>query len=195
MTDSLKLYLFGDQTYHLQPHLKDLLRSRDNPVLEDFLVKAYDALRAELYKLAPRVRDELPRFTCLDDLVLWNQTGKRCIPLDMVVTCLYQLGKFISQAELCDFVADKSRVVGLCTGALAAAAVSCSRSTLDLVPLAVDAVIVAFRTGLLVTDVAQRVAPSYEFDGSWSIIIPGSTSAEAVHQFCAETVSVLTSTL
>lgn len=95
MADHLTLYLFGDQTYDLQPHLKNLLRSRGNPVLEDFLTKAYDAVRAELYKLPQEVRDDLPRFTCLDDLVLWNQSGKRCIPLDMAVTCLYQLGVFI----------------------------------------------------------------------------------------------------
>ncbi|OCK75289.1 ketoacyl-synt-domain-containing protein [Lepidopterella palustris CBS 459.81] len=193
MAGHLKLYLFGDQTYDLQPHLKDLLRNRHNPVLEDFLVKAYDAVRTELYKLPQQVRDDLPRFTCLDDLVLWNQSGKRCIPLDMAVTCMYQLGVFISQADTCYYDADKSRVVGLCTGALAAAAVSCSRSTLDLVPLAVDAVTVAFRTGIQVTDVAQRVAPLHESDQSWSIIVPGSTSFEAVHKFCEQTILPLTS--
>jgi len=96
MEKTLKLYLFGDQTFDIQPHLRDLLRSRNNPVLEDFLVKAYDALRKEIYQLPRHIRDDLPRFTCLDDLMLWDQSTKqRCIPMDMALTCIYQLGTFL----------------------------------------------------------------------------------------------------
>ena len=95
MSDHMKLYLFGDQTYDIQPVLKDLLRHRHNPVLEDFLSKAYETIRKDLYQLPDEIREELPRFTCLDDLVLRKQGGKRCIPLDMAVTCMYQLGIFI----------------------------------------------------------------------------------------------------
>lgn len=95
MTSQLKLYLFGDQTYDVQPGLKDLLHYRHNPVLEDFLLKAYDAIRNELYSLPREVRDDLPRFTCIDDIILRKQSGRRCVPLDMAVTCMYQLGAFI----------------------------------------------------------------------------------------------------
>ncbi|KAI1506778.1 ketoacyl-synt-domain-containing protein, partial [Biscogniauxia marginata] len=187
MADQLKLYLFGDQTYDIRPGLKDLMRHRHNPILEDFLVKAYDAIRVEIYKLPAETRDDLPRFTCLDDLVLWKQDGKRCIALDMAVTCLYQLGAFISQADTWDFNAHNSRILGLCTGALAAAAVGCSRSTLDLVPVAVDAVTLAFRTGMHVTDMSQRLQPSNSSEQSWSIIVPGLASADGVRRFCEQT--------
>ena len=95
MSDHMKLYLFGDQTYDIQPDLKELLRYRHNPVLEDFLVKAYDTIRKDIYRLPNEIREELPRFTCLDDLVLRKQGGKQCIPLEMAVTCMYQLGVFI----------------------------------------------------------------------------------------------------
>ncbi|KAK2800875.1 fusarubin cluster-polyketide synthase [Onygenales sp. PD_10] len=193
MAGHLKLYVFGDQTYDIQAGLNDLIRTRDNAVLEDFLVRAYNVVRSELYKLPQQVRNELPRFTCLDDLVLWNEGGKRCVPLDMAVTCIYQLGTFINQVDTCDYAADKSRVVGLCTGALAAAAVSCSASTVDLVPLAVDAVKVGFRTGLFVADIAQRVAPLHEPDQTWSVVIPGLASSEAVDIFCSQTILPLTS--
>ena len=209
MADQLKLYLFGDQTYDIQLHLKDLIRYRHNPVLEDFLVKAYDAIRTEIYKLPREIRDDLPRFTCLDDIICWKQGGKRCIPLDMAVTCMYQLGVFIryghflhvkvqklnnlySQVDPQHYCGDNARILGLCTGALAAAAVSCSCSTLELIPRAVDAVIVAFRTGMHVTDVAQRVEPSDASDRSWSIIIPGLASGEAaVTRFCEQTVRIV----
>ncbi|XXG97472.1 hypothetical protein Hte_003774 [Hypoxylon texense] len=187
MAAQLNLYLFGDQTYDIQPHVKDLLRHRHNPVLEDFLVKTYHAIRTEIYRLSPQVRDDLPRFTCLDDLVLWKPDGKRCIPLDMAITCMYQLGVFISRADPQYPSAENARVLGLCTGALAATAVSCSRSTLDLVPVAVDAVVAAFRTGMLVTSVKRRVEHSQDADQSWSMVVSGSTSSEAVHAFCKQT--------
>ena len=209
MTGQLKLYLFGDQTFDVQPYLKDLIRYRHNPVLEDFLVKAYDAIRREIYNLPCEVRDDLPRFTCLDDIILRKPGGKRCVPLDMAVTCMYQLGAFIRYGRqlrilvqklnnLCSqvgpqhYCGDNARILGLCTGALAAAAVSCSRSTLDLIPLAVCAVIAAFRTGMHAADVAQRVAPLGTSDRSWSMIVSGLASAEAaVKSFCEQTVSIL----
>lgn len=95
MAKQMKLYLFGDQTYDTEPYLKNLIQNRNNPILDDFLVKAYDTIRAEIYTLSPEIRDQLPRLTCVDDLVLWKQGGKRCIPLDMAVTCMYQVGVFI----------------------------------------------------------------------------------------------------
>lgn len=95
---------------------------------------------------------------------------------------------FCSQADPWDYTTDNSRILGLCTGALAAAAVGCSRSTLELIPIAVDAVIVAFRTGMYVTDVAQRVESSDASNQSWSVIVPGLASIEAVHKFNEQTV-------
>ncbi|KGO63928.1 Male sterility, NAD-binding [Penicillium italicum] len=193
MANHLKLYLFGDQTYDLQPHIQELLQSRSNPVLEDFLVRSYDAIRVEIYNLPPSTRETYPRFTCVDDLLLWGQSGNGIIPLDMATTCLYQLGLFITQVQPDDFSAQKSRVLGLCTGALAAVAVACSRSVVDLVPLAVNAVCVAFRAGVRVKDVAHRVTSSNEPKLSWSAIIPGASSVEAIHQFCENTALPLTS--
>jgi len=105
MAKQLKLYLFGDQTYNIQPHLGDLVLHRHNAVLDDFLGKAYNAIRAEIYQLPRDIRDDLPRFTCVDDVLLRKPGGKRYVPLDMAVTCMYQLGTFIRyvpQAR-CDF--------------------------------------------------------------------------------------------
>ena len=197
----MKLYLFGDQTLDVQPLLKDLARHRHNPVLEDFLIKAYDGIRSEITKLPREVAEDLPRFTCIDDIIFRKPGGRRCVPLDMAVTCIYQLGSFIrydfshlvgsktktllfSQVDSQDYHGGNTRVLGLCTGALAAAAVSCSGSTLELIPLAVNAVIVSFRVGLYVTDVARRVEVSEALDESWSIIFAGLAPTEqALAQF------------
>ncbi|KAH8200904.1 hypothetical protein TruAng_004913 [Truncatella angustata] len=187
MSDEPKLFLFGDQTYDNQPYRKELLRDRQNPILENFLSKSYDVIRKEIFTLPVEVIESLPRFTSLDDLLLWKQDGQQCIPVDMAMTCLYQIGTFISQSSSWDFYSKGSGVVGLCTGALAAAAVVCTRNTLDLVPIGVDAVLVAFRTGMRVADMAQRLDPSESLSQSWSFVIPGLTSAEAVHKYCEQT--------
>ncbi|KAM0563081.1 hypothetical protein ACHAPJ_001927 [Fusarium lateritium] len=183
MATQMKLYLFGDQTFEIQPHLQNLLQKRDNLFLHEFLNQAYNALRVELYRLPYSIRKDLPRFTCQEDLLLWDRSGKRCIALDMAMTTLYQLGTFISQAGISSYDAQNSRVVGLCTGAFAAAAVSCSSFTADLIPMAVSAVVAAFRTGMFVADTAKRVDPSQDFDQSWALLVPGQKASAALQEF------------
>ncbi|KAF5662736.1 polyketide synthase [Fusarium heterosporum] len=193
MASHLRLYLFGDQTFEIQPHLKHLLQKRDNLFLHEFLGQAYNAIRTELYRLPYGVRKDLPRFTCQEDLLLWDQSGGRCVALDMAMLTLYQLGTFISQAGIDSYDAQSTRVVGLCTGAFAAAAVSCSSFTADLIPMAVSSVIAAFRTGLLVTDTAQRVNPSQDLNQSWALLIPGQKAAAMLEEFCDSIEMPLTS--
>ncbi|KAL2808100.1 beta-ketoacyl synthase [Aspergillus granulosus] len=184
MTNNLKLYLFGDQTFPFQPSLRTLLQHRSSLVLGDFLGRAYNAIRVELYKLPAAVREDLPRFTCVEDLLLYSPGAARCVPLEMAMTCLCQIGLYITQSDAKEFSVKTSRAFGLCTGALAAAAVSCSSNSLELVQKGVETVIVGFRIGLLVTDIAQRLTPSRVLDQSWSIIVSGLTAIEAVDQVC-----------
>ncbi|KAK4166873.1 hypothetical protein QBC43DRAFT_367805 [Cladorrhinum sp. PSN259] len=161
--------------------------------LHDLLNKAYDAIRAELYTLPPEIRDGLPRFTSLEDLLLPDQSEIRqqCIALDMALTTLYHIGTFIAQADE-PYGPHNSRAVGLCTGAFAAAAVSCSRNTPELVFLAVDAIVAAFRTGMLVTEVAKRVDQSQEINASWALLVAGSDAIDLVQTFSEQSILPLT---
>ncbi|KAM4057312.1 starter unit:ACP transacylase in aflatoxin biosynthesis domain-containing protein [Hirsutella rhossiliensis] len=191
---NMKLYLFGDQTFDVQPQLKALLRQRNNPVLEEFLAKAYEALRGEIYELPYEARQSVPRLTSLDDLASWNEGEKRSIALDMAVTCIFQLATFIVQAKNGRVGGDEARVVGICTGALAAAAVSCSDNLLELVPLGVAAVKAAFRVGKQVADAGQRIAPRADSkDQSWSMLVAGASSEAAVRDFCEQSSLPITS--
>lgn len=96
MTGHLRICIFGDQTWDLQSHIKKLFHLRDNAVVEDFLTKAYDAVRKEIYSLQPELRDAIPRFTSLNDLILYNQgSGPRCVAIDLAIHCMYHLGTFI----------------------------------------------------------------------------------------------------
>lgn len=98
----VNLYLFGDQTYDIGPHLKALLleSQRGNVLLNDFLQRAYTALRKEIYQLSFQEREALPRFTSVEDLVLWRanspEEARQCVPLDMSLTCMYHIAAFVA---------------------------------------------------------------------------------------------------
>ncbi len=94
------LYLFGDQTFDVEPHLHKLLEAKNsNVVLNGFLEKAYDAIRVQMFEVPKHVREDLPRFTSIEDMLLWKRSegSPRCVPLDMALACLYQLGSFITK--------------------------------------------------------------------------------------------------
>lgn len=75
----------------------------------------------------------------------------------------------------------QSCVVGLSTGMLAAAVVALSPTIPALMPLAVEAVLIAFRLGLHVKTTASNIelSPAHDGDCSWSYVIPGKTQLEA----------------
>lgn len=87
-------------------------------------------------------------------------------------------------------------LVGLCTGLLAAAAVSASQSTLDLVDNALNIVRVAFRIGFRVSDAAQRL--STEVNQRWSRLVldvQKETSIAEIRQFNARKVRKFSASL
>jgi len=96
MAGHLKLAIFGDQTCDLKPLWKELFELRSNPYVEDFLVKSYDAVRNEIWKLPLDARNSIPRFNNVNDLILSNDAGaKRCLAIDTATSCMYELATFI----------------------------------------------------------------------------------------------------
>ena len=67
-------------------------------------------------------------------------------------------------------------ISGVCTGALSAAAVSCCKHELELLPLAVQTVAIAFRVGLKTVRARNGISSSSE---PWSLVV-SSSSAESV---------------
>lgn len=84
--------------------------------------------------------------------------------------------------------------LGLCLGGLPCAAVCASRTTLDLIPKAIEAVKAAFRTGMKASEIAKRLVPRTsqdEVDGNWAILCTGTTGpSEALRKYCERTVRV-----
>jgi hypothetical protein len=67
----------------------------------------------------------------------------------------------------------------LCTGALAAAAISSCKTLSELLPAAVQTVLISFRLGLCVVDVRNRLELASDNSASWSMVVPGLTAEAA----------------
>lgn len=67
--------------------------------------------------------------------------------------------------------------VGLCTGLFAAAAVASAPSLSALVSIAVEVVLIAFRTGSHVAAVADRLGNGKGSMNSWTYVIPGASES------------------
>ena len=69
--------------------------------------------------------------------------------------------------------------VGLCSGLFAATAVASTPSLSALVPVAVEVVLMAFRVGMHVHCLAEKISPTTEASESWTHIYPGVKEAQA----------------
>lgn len=82
--------------------------------------------------------------------------------------------------------------VGLCSGLFAATAVASTPSLSTLVPVAVQVVLMAFRVGMYVHSLAEKLSPSLEASESWTHIYPGVKEGQAstvLSEFHASAVS------
>lgn len=83
------------------------------------------------------------------------------------------------------------RLLGLCTGLLAASAVASVDSLIALLPVAVETVRIAFRTGAHVAHVAERLEILSHTNESWSTVFAVAdaySAEEALNNFHQENV-------
>ena len=85
-----------------------------------------------------------------------------------------------------------TRIIGSCTGLLAAVAASSSRSLSDLPTLGAILVRIAFRVGVAVANARERMQQGPACQGSWSVAVAESSQdrmQELMAQFHADEVS------
>ena len=86
------------------------------------------------------------------------------------------------------------QLLGACTGLVAASAIASAGSLTTLLPLAVEAVRIAFRIGSYIGDIAQRVGGPHDVLESWSTIVAVSdkkAAETALDDYNQEYVSVV----
>ncbi|KAL4784871.1 beta-ketoacyl synthase [Aspergillus varians] len=190
--DSTRLFLFGDQTYDFVPELRELLAIRNNPILIAFLEQSHYVVRAQMIQKLPPKEHKQARAASLAEVLQKYVDGKLPSAFQTALSCITQLGSFMRQFD--DPAVpyprfNDSYVLGVCTGSLAASAISCSASLSELLPIAVQAVIVAFRLGLCAQDVRDRLEVSdANRTQSWSVVsdLPADDVAIALDRFSHE---------
>lgn len=88
---------------------------------------------------------------------------------------------------------DDSCIIGLCTGQLASAAVSSSKTIGELIPAGIETVVLALRLGMCVLRVQELIEPSKSATSSWSVLISGIREPEAqdlIQQYAKKNVSL-----
>ncbi|KAJ5609421.1 hypothetical protein N7528_009988 [Penicillium herquei] len=182
MKSPSRVYLFGDQTADFDSGLRRLLQAKNDSLLIAFFQKCYHALRKEISQLPPSERQMFPRFTSIVDLLARYREHGPNAALESALTTIYQLGCFIhyfgdlghaypSGSESC--------IVGLCTGQLAAAAVSSSKTVGELMASGVETAVVALRLGMCVFRVRELLEGSGSSSPSWSVLVSGIREQEA----------------
>ncbi|KIW01754.1 uncharacterized protein PV09_06930 [Verruconis gallopava] len=175
MTKAMRVFLFGDLNVSFEESLRELLYTKDMPVLKSFLEKVAFALREEISRMSSSWQALMPRFTTLIDL-LPQINGKIGSPaLRFALLCVAELGLFIRFHERRSIpypTGDNSCLLGICTGSFAAAAVAVSRGLTDLVPAGVEATLVALRTATLSLQCRFDMCNMTETGSScWSAIV------------------------
>ncbi|KAL8720159.1 MAG: hypothetical protein Q9225_002947 [Loekoesia sp. 1 TL-2023] len=194
MSPGMKILLFSDQATDYHDNLRKKLHQKNSPILSSFLEKTNAALREEV-ALQPRlVRDTIPSFSNLLDLVDWFDETKVPNPaVESAICTTCQIACLINYLCQTSSHIDPSntRIIGSCTGLLAAVAASSSQSLLQLPVLGVALVRIAFRAGLLVANTGNRLQQGSMTPESWSVAVMGSDEgsiSELLRQFNASEV-------
>ncbi|KAL1587284.1 Non-reducing polyketide synthase PKS1 [Cladosporium halotolerans] len=175
--------LFGDQTAEQYPLLRKTVLRTGNASLSTFLERSSTALREEIKALPRQQRARFPDFMTINNLLdLYYEKGDKIPMLESAFITIAQLGHYIGYfsehpEELPS--AQSTRVLGLCTGLLAAAAVVSAKNVSDLVPLAVDFVRMSFRSGAMVNGPKSAMTLTGEEKASWSTICTCTTEPAA----------------
>ena len=214
----MEILLFGDQQADCQLFLRHVFHFKGNPILTSFLERVGTALSEEIGRQPNRYyHKRIPRFSTVRELVERHYTSNQPNPaIESAIICLAQLSHFIwlAIADLSliqkltsgSYIEEQPRgylrasssnlpspqLLGACTGLIAASAIASADSLTTLLPLAIEAVRVAFRIGSYVGDVAERLGGPHDVLENWSTIVAVSdkqAAENAVNEYNKEYVS------
>ncbi|KAE8442927.1 hypothetical protein EG329_002531 [Mollisiaceae sp. DMI_Dod_QoI] len=189
------ILFFGDGSLCLHPSYKRVLLSRkDDSLLSIFLTRARLALQYEITKIPVPDRKEMPDLAELEALIQEGSAplDHQCLAPAMLV--IIQLGQFISYYEARPEEpypsSEVAITVGLCVGQLSAIAVSQARSLVELIPLAVESVRIAFRTGMTATTIRDELEQQSNPSETWAMTLPTQVATELLETIHKETATL-----
>ncbi|CAM1511659.1 Fc.00g091720.m01.CDS01 [Cosmosporella sp. VM-42] len=205
--ESCRVLLFGDLSFAFEDDLKALLHVRDNPLLSSFFEQVGARIRDEIGCLGTQRQGLFPRFTTLIDLVskLGETEGTPILRFCLLSIC--QVGQFINyygRSGRLYPTPQNTYCLGICAGSFAAAAVSSSKSLAELIPAAIEATLIAFRTALSSFIVRNDIVGNDpQQEDSWSVVVSGQevelqrkiddfTTSQSLHQLLKPYISAVT---
>ncbi|KAL9610910.1 MAG: hypothetical protein Q9167_004420 [Letrouitia subvulpina] len=185
MGNEKRILLFGDQATNLHENLQRQLRAgRTNLLLSHFLERTSTALKHEITYLPPSDQAQIPGFVTIEELIDRSQSSASTHQgITNALLCVLQLVEFIEYAgdlNTRPCAPSNTSVIGLGTGLLVGAAVSSAPVLPALIPLGVEVVIIAFRLGLYVQRVAERLELPRNDHSYWSRRANGVTESESL---------------
>lgn len=175
--------LFGDQTAEQYPLLRKIVLHRDNVLVSNFVQRCALALREEARALPRAQRETIPDFLTLTNLVeAYYQKGDKVPMLESALVTIAQLGHYIGYFSEHPHelpAASNTRVLGLCTGLLAASAVVSAKTVDELVTIGVEFVRIAFRSGAAVDAIRTVLGQTGQDKAPWSTIVTGTNEQAA----------------
>ena len=103
MAERTRVFVFGDQTYDFVPRLRELLCSRDNPLLTAFLEQSHYVIRAEMNQTLPPAERKSARTSNLPHLLHKYCDGLLNPAFQTALACVCQLGCFFEFVLTCSF--------------------------------------------------------------------------------------------
>ncbi|KAF2858089.1 putative polyketide synthase [Piedraia hortae CBS 480.64] len=179
-SDSLNQHInnvvvFGDLNTAFEFDLSRLLQHKANPNFQNFLDRVGLALRQEFATLSAVEQGWFPSFTTIPELLEKFDSLTGAPALRLVLLVVYQIGRVIKYFGEGSHVYPNAKdtcVFGICAGAFAGAAISAARTITELIPVAVETVLVAFRTGIHAVRVQRNFEqPAAEESRSWAAIV------------------------
>ncbi|KAK4553130.1 hypothetical protein LTR86_009857 [Recurvomyces mirabilis] len=162
--------LFGDLTADFEDDLRELLHCKADATLQAFFERVSLALKERFASLPSEQQDWLPRITTPLDLLASFDSSVGAPAMRSALLCVYEIARVLHTQQLPE--TESSVLVGICTGAFAAAAVSTTQTLPDLVSTGVLSTLAAFEAGLHSLFVQRDIAVGTRDDpDSWSFIV------------------------
>ncbi|KAH8754195.1 polyketide synthase module [Diaporthe sp. PMI_573] len=146
----VEIVIFGDQTDNVRLSLRALLDVNPDPMLQRFLEESFRYLRFEILRTSVDFEISDQNFSNLLELLDVVLGGAQAVALEHALTTVCHFGLFFEKCRQSQGIYpghQTTKYVGICTGSLAAAAISCCQSSLELLPVALQTTLLAYRLG------------------------------------------------
>ncbi|KAH8804534.1 hypothetical protein F5884DRAFT_679320 [Xylogone sp. PMI_703] len=180
MAGNVEFLYFGDYSQDIYEFLTDLCcRGNLGLLAGSFLDQVASALKIEVNQVSTTQRQSIPLFSTIKELnEKYYMADVKNSAIDNALLCITQLAHYIDYTE--KFSHDPNKlsetcIIGESNGLFAAAAIASSQSLSELVPVSVQLVLIAFRSGLCVAAMASRISNDAKSRNNWAYDLPNTT--------------------